>query len=60
LPQHLSLGTKEQRKFQDPDDGGRAKKVDMRWPKGGTKEYLGTSKNKQIMVKTLVPSTSEP
>jgi hypothetical protein len=46
FPQHLSLGTKEQRRFQDPDVGGRAKKVDTRWPKGGTKEYLGPAKNK--------------
>jgi transposase len=45
---------------QDPDAGGRAKKVDTRWPKGGTKEYLGTSKKQIENGLKLGSSTSEP
>jgi hypothetical protein len=52
FPQHLSLGTKEQRRFQEPDVGGRVNKGYARWPKGGTKAYLGAARKKSKIFQT--------
>jgi hypothetical protein len=51
-PQHLSLGTKEQRRFQDPDAGGRRKMLCTRRPKGGITAHQTPAKKKSKIVQT--------